>query len=96
MNNPSEKLIAVDQLHQAAYLYLENTPIYRIERSGRFGVFYFNASNALPLIDLYMAGGARVDPRKFASTMRELRRLIDRALEQPNGILELPAPGVRP
>jgi hypothetical protein len=75
--NKNENELGVDSIHVAAYLRAKQIPILRIVRSGRFGMFYFPADQAGSEIQIYMAGKALVEPRAYASAIRELRSQVD-------------------
>lgn len=72
--------IAVDNLNMAAYLHLQQFPISRIVRSGRFGVFYFPLDKAGAELTRYMGGSTQVDGRSYVAAIREIKRLTDQLL----------------
>ncbi len=80
MKRMAEKEVEIDNLHLAGYLLAKNIPIMRVARSGRMGVFYFRADKAETEIQSYITGKALVNPRAFASAIRELRRMTDEVI----------------
>jgi hypothetical protein len=85
MTKKTENEITVDSIHQAAYLLARQIPVIRVIRSGRFGIFVFAADKASPEIQSYIAGKATIEPRAYASAIRELRRMTDEAILQNGG-----------
>lgn len=72
--------IQVDSIHQAAYLLAKNIPLKKVVRSGRMGLFFFKATTARLEIENYITGRALIEPRSFASAIRELKRAVDEVI----------------
>jgi len=77
MTNILQENIAVDSIQLAAYLHTLKIPIKRIEKSGRFGCFFFPEDQARSEIEKFYLGKAVVEPRIFSAAIRELRSMIE-------------------
>lgn len=73
-----------DNLQLAAYLTARKIPLIKIERSGRFGLFFFSKKEADSEATKFISGQALIEPRSFVTAIRELRAAVDRIMpEQP-------------
>lgn len=79
---PSSKEFQADDLHLSAYLVAIGIPLIRVEKSGRFGVFFFPEKKAKEEAIKFTSGNALVEPRSLFSAIRELKRITD---ETPAG-----------
>ena len=84
MTGKTDTLIAIGDLHIAAYLVVKGCPLIKIERSGRLGTFYFGQS-AGPLISDYSSRTATTEPQAFVSAIRNLREKVDDLLSGSSG-----------
>jgi hypothetical protein len=66
-----------DQIHLAAYLMAKGISLLRLERSGRFGLFYFPAKQARLEADSFIQGKALIEPKAFTAAIRDLRARVD-------------------
>jgi len=73
---------ATDSLHLAGYLKAKKIPLIRIERSGRFGLFFFPKKEADTEATKFISGQALIEPRSFVTAIRELRAAVDRILDK--------------
>ncbi len=77
MRQQKRRQIAIDDIKLAAYLHAKQIPIERVQRSGRYGCFYFDEKKARAEVDRYVLGEALVEPKVFSAAIRELRSLVD-------------------
>jgi len=77
MPSTSTKQIPIENIQMAAFLRLQNIPLLKAERSGRWGIFYFPENKAEKLIQQFVLGKALVEPRSYSAIIRELRALTD-------------------
>lgn len=77
MVQENSKQIAIDDIKLSAYLHAKQIPILKIEKSGRYGCFYFPEAKARDEIDRYVMGNALVEPKKYSASIRELRAAVE-------------------
>jgi hypothetical protein len=66
-----------DNLQLAGYLTAKGIELMRVERSGRFGLFYFHGDQARPEAAKFVEGLGSVEPRRYTAAIRELRAKVD-------------------
>jgi hypothetical protein len=71
-----------DNLQLAAYLTAKKIQLNKIERSGRFGIFFFPKKEADSEATKFISGQALIEPRSFVTAIRELRAAVDRILDK--------------
>jgi len=74
--------IQTDNLQLAAYLLAKGIELERVEKSGRFGIFFFSNDQAQAEIEKFIAGDALVEPRSFSQAFRELRFKVDQVRDE--------------
>jgi hypothetical protein len=85
MTDSKTKELTVDSIHQGAFLIAKGIPVLRVMKSGRQGLFIYASDKAAPLLQEYIAGRGLVEPRTYASAIRELKRAADEATSIYNG-----------
>ena len=77
MTQDKKRRIAIDDIKLAAYLRAKQIPMAGVQRSGRYGCFYFDEDKGRVEMNNYMLGKALVEPKAFSAAIRELRSLVD-------------------
>jgi hypothetical protein len=76
-----KRIFKTDNLNLAAYILAKGIKVISISMAGRFGIFSFEESEARPEADRYMDGQALISPQAYSNSIRELKRLVDEAIE---------------
>jgi hypothetical protein len=66
-----------DNLQLAGYITAKKIPLIKIERSGRFGLFFFPKKEADFEATNFISGQALIEPQSFVTAIRELRAAVD-------------------
>ena len=78
----SDQNYQTDNLQLASYLLAKGINLFKVERSGHLGIFFFSAKEVMPEVERFSSGRALIEPRSYSRAFRELRFRVDQVQDE--------------